>query len=162
SSCAGGSARRPRPGLPRAARKGARWRSAPWYLPGPRRPSRATFQRPVPRRLRLPFSQGETMVMCAPGVKRGSAGRAKRSHVFDELVMAPDAVPETTHDLIYGGRVKVRQPARGYRVNIDTILIAAALPPAGVADTSRIVELGCGVGAALMAVAHNHAQTRPN
>jgi tRNA1(Val) A37 N6-methylase TrmN6 len=60
------------------------------------------------------------------------------------------ASDEVTEDLIYGGRVKVRQPARGYRVNGDTILLAAAVEaPAG----ARVLEAGCGVGGALIAAA---------
>lgn len=61
---------------------------------------------------------------------------------------------DVTEDRIYGGRVLVRQPARGYRVNVDTILLAASLPPAGAAG--RIVEPGCGVGGAILSVARAH------
>lgn len=61
---------------------------------------------------------------------------------------------DVTEDRIYGGRVVVRQPARGYRVNVDTILLAASLPAAGAAG--RIAEPGCGVGGALLAVATAH------
>lgn len=57
---------------------------------------------------------------------------------------------ETTEDAILSGRVRLRQPARGYRVNVDTILLAAAVE---VADGARLLEAGCGVGAALLAVA---------
>jgi tRNA1(Val) A37 N6-methylase TrmN6 len=53
-----------------------------------------------------------------------------------------------TLDLIYGGRARVRQPARGYRVNLDTILLAAAVDEGGL-----LVEAGCGVAAALICVA---------
>lgn len=64
---------------------------------------------------------------------------------------------EVTEDEILGGRVRIRQPARGYRVNVDTILLAAAVEaPAG----GRLLEAGCGVGAALLAVAARSANTR--
>lgn len=46
--------------------------------------------------------------------------------------------------------MRIRQPARGYRVNVDTILLAAAVE-AGVGD--RLLEAGCGVGAAVLAAA---------
>ncbi|GAN00236.1 tRNA (adenine37-N(6))-methyltransferase TrmN6 [alpha proteobacterium U9-1i] len=57
---------------------------------------------------------------------------------------------EFTEDAIFNGRVIVRQPKRGYRINLDTVLLAAAMH--GV-DNGRVIELGCGVGAALLAVA---------
>ncbi len=69
---------------------------------------------------------------------------------------------EFTEDLIYGGAVRVRQPARGYRVNVDTVLLAASLPATGTKDGARVIELGCGVGAALAVMAHNHADAGPN
>jgi tRNA1(Val) A37 N6-methylase TrmN6 len=69
---------------------------------------------------------------------------------------------DITEDTILGGRVVVRQPARGYRVNLDTLLLAASLPPEGAPDGSRLVEVGCGVGAALLAVARNYQGTRPS
>jgi tRNA1(Val) A37 N6-methylase TrmN6 len=63
------------------------------------------------------------------------------------------AEPDITEDAVLGGRVRVRQPARGYRVNVDTMLLAAAVPLNG----GRIIELGCGVGAALLAVATRYS-----
>jgi tRNA1(Val) A37 N6-methylase TrmN6 len=67
------------------------------------------------------------------------------------------AAPEITEDAILGGRLRVRQPARGYRVNVDTILLAAAVeaPPG-----ARLLEAGCGVGAALLAVAARSGNAR--
>jgi tRNA1(Val) A37 N6-methylase TrmN6 len=60
------------------------------------------------------------------------------------------AALELTEDAILGGRIRFRQPRHGYRVNVDTVLLAAAVeaPPG-----ARLMEAGCGVGAALMAVA---------
>lgn len=61
---------------------------------------------------------------------------------------------ETTEDSLLDGRIRIRQPARGYRVNADTLLLAAAHPPATIrCDGTRVVEVCCGVGAALLAVA---------
>jgi tRNA1(Val) A37 N6-methylase TrmN6 len=56
----------------------------------------------------------------------------------------------TTADTLLDGRVLLRQPERGYRVAIDPILLAAAVP-AGPGE--RIVELGLGVGAASLCLA---------
>ncbi len=60
---------------------------------------------------------------------------------------------DLTEDAILGGRLRVRQPARGYRVNVDTILLAAAVGMGGNETGARLVELGCGVGGALLSVA---------
>jgi tRNA1(Val) A37 N6-methylase TrmN6 len=64
---------------------------------------------------------------------------------------------ELTEDALLGGRIRIRQPARGYRVNVDTLLLAAAVEaPSG----GRLMEAGCGVGAALIAVAARSENTR--
>lgn len=60
---------------------------------------------------------------------------------------------DITEDAILGGRVRVRQPARGYRVNVDTLLLAAAAMDVG--EGARVGEPCCGVGAVLLAVAAN-------
>ncbi len=60
------------------------------------------------------------------------------------------AEPEITEDALLNGRIRIRQPARGYRVNVDTLLLAAAVEAGAGA---RVMEAGCGVGAALLAVA---------
>lgn len=56
----------------------------------------------------------------------------------------------TTDDSLLGGRVRLRQPAQGYRVAIDPVFLAAAIP-AG--PGSRTLELGAGVGAASLCLA---------
>jgi tRNA1(Val) A37 N6-methylase TrmN6 len=64
-----------------------------------------------------------------------------------------DAPPQTvtqTTDTVMGGRVILRQPADGYRVAIDPILLAAACP-AQAGET--IADLGCGIGTAALCVA---------
>jgi tRNA1(Val) A37 N6-methylase TrmN6 len=59
-------------------------------------------------------------------------------------------VPDITEDAVLGGRLRLRQPARGHRVGHDAILLAAATPAlAG----EHVVDLGAGVGAAGLAVA---------
>lgn len=49
-----------------------------------------------------------------------------------------------TEDALLGGRVRLLQPARGYRVAVDAVLLAAA---ADAAPAARILDLGAGVGA---------------
>ncbi len=57
--------------------------------------------------------------------------------------------PATT-DALLGGRIKFRQPASGYRVAIDPILLAASLAP----DLQgKVIDLGCGAGAAMLCLA---------
>ncbi len=66
--------------------------------------------------------------------------------------------PDITEDAILGGRVRLRQPARGYRVNVDTLLLAATLPEVKVGGGEvRVAEPGCGVGGALLGVACRHS-----
>jgi tRNA1(Val) A37 N6-methylase TrmN6 len=64
------------------------------------------------------------------------------------------AEAEITEDVLLNGKIRVRQPKRGYRVNVDTLLLAAAFPRS--AQGARFVELGCGVGAGLLALAAQH------
>lgn len=59
---------------------------------------------------------------------------------------------DSTEDALLGGRLTIRQPRRGYRVNIDTLLLAAAIQTPG----ARIAEPCCGGGAALLGVAARH------
>ena len=68
-----------------------------------------------------------------------------------------DVTGAFTDDRILGGRVMLRQPAKGYRAGLDAALLAAACD-AG-AD-ARVVEAGCGVGAALLAAAARCPQAR--
>jgi tRNA1(Val) A37 N6-methylase TrmN6 len=46
-------------------------------------------------------------------------------------------------DTLLDGRVKVAQPADGYRVAVDAVLLAAAVEPA---SGAAVLDLGCGVG----------------
>ncbi|HEV7385298.1 MAG TPA: methyltransferase, partial [Phenylobacterium sp.] len=62
---------------------------------------------------------------------------------------------DTTDDRVLDGRVKLRQPARGYRAGLDAALLAAACD-AGVG--ARVIEAGCGAGAALLAAAVRRPQ----
>ena len=66
------------------------------------------------------------------------------------------ALNDITEDAVLGGRLLIRQPARGYRVNIDTLLLAAAVEAR---DGAQLMEAGCGVGAATLAVAARSTNT---
>lgn len=55
-----------------------------------------------------------------------------------------------TEDRLLGGRVRLRQPARGYRAGLDAALLAAACDAA---PGQRVLEAGCGAGGALLAAA---------
>jgi len=50
----------------------------------------------------------------------------------------------TTEDALLAGRVRFRQPRRGYRVAVDAVLLAAATSPP---PRARVLDLGAGVGA---------------
>jgi tRNA1(Val) A37 N6-methylase TrmN6 len=51
---------------------------------------------------------------------------------------------------LLGGRVRLRQPAKGYRAGMDAALLAAAT---GARAGERVIEAGCGAGAVLMQLA---------
>jgi tRNA1(Val) A37 N6-methylase TrmN6 len=55
-----------------------------------------------------------------------------------------------TEDRLLGGRVLLRQPADGYRVAIDPIFLAAAVPAA---PGELVLDVGAGVGAAALCLA---------
>jgi tRNA1(Val) A37 N6-methylase TrmN6 len=64
--------------------------------------------------------------------------------------MPDSAAPPLTEDTLLGGGVRLFQPRRGYRAGVDAVLLAAAVPDkAG----PRVLELGCGVGAATLCLA---------
>lgn len=60
---------------------------------------------------------------------------------------AQPASSAITEDRILGGRIQLRQPASGYRVGIDPVFLAAAVP---MRERGRALDLGCGVGAAAL------------
>lgn len=53
----------------------------------------------------------------------------------------------TRDDAFLGGRLVLRQPARGYRAGADAVMLAAACRAAA---GERVLELGCGAGVALL------------
>ena len=64
---------------------------------------------------------------------------------------APAKVPlPVSDDALLGGRLKLLQPTEGYRVAIDPVLLAAAVPAMG---NDSVLDIGCGVGAASLCLA---------
>ena len=61
-----------------------------------------------------------------------------------------ETAAKVTDDRILGGRVSLRQPAKGYRAGMDAALLAAACDAAA---GERVLDLGCGVGAVMLAAA---------
>ena len=60
------------------------------------------------------------------------------------------AEPSFTEDRLLGGRIRLKQPATGYRVAIDPVFLAAAVP----AEPHQLVlDIGCGSGAAMLCLA---------
>lgn len=57
---------------------------------------------------------------------------------------------QVTEDALLGGRVRLRQPAEGYRAAIDPVFLAAAVP---VQDGQATLDVGVGVGAAALCLA---------
>jgi tRNA1(Val) A37 N6-methylase TrmN6 len=67
------------------------------------------------------------------------------------------AEPAFTEDRLLGGRIRLRQPAAGYRVAIDPVFLAAAVP----AEPHQLVlDVGCGAGAAMLCLATRVPQSR--
>ena len=58
--------------------------------------------------------------------------------------MISDMDATLTEDALLGGRVRLLQPARGYRVAVDAVLLAATVDAM---PGQRILDLGAGVGA---------------
>ena len=60
------------------------------------------------------------------------------------------ASPDIVENRLLNGRVRLRQPARGYRAGLDAALLAAAVPAL---PGQRVLEAGCGAGGVLMPLA---------
>ncbi len=61
-----------------------------------------------------------------------------------------------TEDRLLDGRVRLRQPARGYRAGLDAALLAAACDAR---PGQRVIDAGCGAGGALLAAATRLPET---
>lgn len=68
------------------------------------------------------------------------------------MTVAVDIVENALLD----GRVRLRQPARGYRAGLDAALLAAAV---AARPGQRVIEAGCGAGGALFQVAARCPET---
>jgi tRNA1(Val) A37 N6-methylase TrmN6 len=69
--------------------------------------------------------------------------------------VAPDAI---TTDSLYGGALSLRQPASGYRMNIDALLLADFAAQGRYSE--RALDLGAGVGSVSLALQHLGAASR--
>ncbi len=65
-------------------------------------------------------------------------------------MMSGEAAQDATEDTVLGGRIRLRQPAAGYRAAIDPVMLAAAVP-AGPGD--MVLDVGTGVGTAALCLA---------
>jgi tRNA1(Val) A37 N6-methylase TrmN6 len=79
----------------------------------------------------------------------GGIGHGGTKHKAELPHDMPDE-PRVSEDGLLGGRVRLRQPVRGYRAGMDAALLAAACD-AEAGD--RVLEAGCGAGGALLAAA---------
>lgn len=57
---------------------------------------------------------------------------------------------ETSIDKLLNGRFVVEQPKKGYRIAVDTLLLASAVEAR---TGQRVLDLGCGVGGVMLALA---------
>jgi tRNA1(Val) A37 N6-methylase TrmN6 len=71
--------------------------------------------------------------------------------------MTGAATARRSDDTLLGGKVRLRQPERGYRVAIDPVLLAASVA-AEAAET--VLDIGCGSGAAALCLATRIAGLR--
>jgi tRNA1(Val) A37 N6-methylase TrmN6 len=72
------------------------------------------------------------------------------------VTVAPSSQFEdsTAESALLGGRVRLRQPVKGYRAGMDAALLAAAV---AAEPGQRVIEAGCGAGAVLMQIAARHS-----
>ncbi len=83
----------------------------------------------------------------------------KLSDIVTKRFEVAEARNEETIDDFLGGNVRLIQPASGYRVSMDTVMLAAAVPAkAG----ERIIEGGVGTGGATICLAHRVADVTVN
>ena len=58
--------------------------------------------------------------------------------------------PATSSDSFLAGQISVCQPADGYRIGTDAVMLAAAINPSR--KQARLLDMGAGVGAVALAV----------
>lgn len=69
----------------------------------------------------------------------------------------PQPSAEVRESAVLDGRVRLLQPAHGYRAGLDAALLAAACDAQ---PGERVLDVGCGPGAALLAAAARREQAR--
>ncbi len=71
------------------------------------------------------------------------------------MTVAPSSQFEdsTAESALLGGRVRLRQPVKGYRAGMDAALLAATV---AAEPGQRVIEAGCGAGGVLMQIAARH------
>lgn len=74
-----------------------------------------------------------------------------------ETRLLATAGADTTLDGFLGERLRLRQPRVGYRAGLDAVLLAAAVEAE---PGERVLEAGCGVGAALLGAAARAPEAR--
>lgn len=91
----------------------------------------------------------ETRRHVLPRARRDASGVR-----FDGAPASIRAVPtaDMTEDALFGGALPLLQPARGYRVNVDALILAAFAAAGRVARLA--VDLGAGTGAVGLALHH--------
>ena len=67
---------------------------------------------------------------------------------------APSDQPAVSESALLGGRVRLRQPVKGYRAGMDAALLAAAV---AASPGESVFEAGCGAGGVLMQIAARRA-----
>lgn len=65
---------------------------------------------------------------------------------------------ELTCDKIFDGELSIWQRKKGYRFNLDALLLATDLPE--IADDATVVELGAGQGVVALTIAYQNPQMR--
>jgi tRNA1(Val) A37 N6-methylase TrmN6 len=88
-------------------------------------------------------------------------GRVKQRNGFRPFGMSLPASPALPDDLTrdgwLGGRLAIAQPREGYRAGLDAALLGAACDAE---PGDRVLEAGCGAGAALLAAAFRRPGAR--
>src|SRR5213078_1914395 len=81
-----------------------------------------------------------------PAGSCAACGSRQGGHVNDGEAVEPSL----TEDRLLGGRIRIRQPAEGYRAAIDPVFLAAAVA----AEPHQLaLDVGCGAGAAMLCLA---------
>jgi len=73
----------------------------------------------------------------------------KAMRVMREADETMEAASDSSADMLLGGELVLNQPKSGYRVAIDPVLLAAAVPE----SAGAVLDAGCGTGAATLCYA---------